>query len=131
MPVEGLFILFVLAIVAILVAVALVIALVAFVRAVQKNRKLAQHGVETEADVISHRQEKVYRSVGSQYYITYRYEAIPPLGTKTTFTHEENVWLAVYDKYPVGSRFKVRYLPDDPKVVQRSATLIGLKSNPD
>lgn len=128
---EALIIPFVVVIITLPLVAAVLIALVSFVKALRKNRKLARHGIETEAEVISHRQEKVYRSVGSQYYITYRYEAIPPMGGRATYTHEENVWLAVYDKYQVGSRFKVRYLPDDPKVVQRSATLIGLKSDPD
>ncbi len=102
----------------------------AFVAWLVTNRDLAKRGVVADAEVISRRTGSVHagRNSGVQYFITYRYYVKTADGKKTEYSREENVWESVYDKYPEGSHFNVRYSPGDPTIVMRSSTLIGLNT---
>lgn len=95
---------------------------IAFITIFQVNRKWASHGLETEAEVIQQEIKRMRRGA-PLYFIHYRYHALTPQG-KQEFTHIEQVWFFEYERYPVGTKLRICYLPESPQTAIRAEKVV-------
>lgn len=83
----------------------------------QIERQVEREGVATEG-VVTARRVSPRRRGATIYYLTYQYTPHKPDGTSQNLTNETAVAYADYDRYFVGDKIPLRYLPDVPGVVR-------------
>jgi TolB protein len=80
----------------------------------QLEQKLAAHGVDAEAEVISHRVGKITARAAPLYYVAYRYRANVAGGEPQDFVRETAVSKDDYESREIGSHIPIRFAPDAP-----------------
>jgi hypothetical protein len=89
----------------------------------QRDRDLAKNGVDVEAEVID-REQTIGREGAPMCYITYRYRVTTPEGEQD-LTNREQVFFLQYDRFQLGTKVWVTYLPSNPSVVLLSERVTG------
>jgi len=87
----------------------------------EQNDRLTREGVAVDGEVVSWEEQKAEfgghrHSAALGGFITYRFSVEVAGKGKQEITHTDNVWIWIRNRYPVGSRLPVRYLPSDPSV---------------
>ena len=120
----GLLIGFALVVIVLALGFAVIYSVYMFVGAWRKNSLLAERGVEVEGEVVEQFVKRYAPKGAPAYYVTYRYTAPTPNGEQE-FKRTEAVWFFEFDRFLVGTKVSVRYLPDNPKVVLLTKRVVG------
>ena len=84
------------------------------------DRQIAAEGTDTQAEVTNHRSQTAGRSHARTYYITTSYTVPAADGSPQTFTQENPISEADYERLNPGDKITIRYLPKSPKEMMLS-----------